>query len=35
MKTKKNPKADLEKMRTLFFQFGLLFTLAVLLLAFN
>ena len=35
MKTKKNPKADLEKMRTLFFQFGLLFTLSALLLAFN
>lgn len=35
MNVKKNPKADIEKYRTLFFQFGLVLTLGVVLLAFE
>lgn len=35
MNTKKTPKADLENKRVLFIQLGIIFTLAIVLLAFE
>ena len=35
MNAKKNPKADLESFRKLFFQFGLMLALGIVLLAFE